>query len=189
MHVRFFFAPASEPFFRTCLEYLKAFQGAADRCRAVMLMGAPLTLLEVDDAIVAALRDQVGDDYINVVAAPPHTQMGAPLTARDMAPPPDMRDASGYAQDLHIAATVGDSTVYAPQTALAQYHTADRVNIAIVGPLPDELDEAEYEVLKTYDAILASSGDEAMELVRHNLRGFHVLAKPTSLRTLLEGLC
>lgn len=190
MHVRFFFAPASEPFLRTCLQYLSAFNAAADGCRAAMLMGTPLAVLgEMDGVLVETLRGTIGDDFVNVVAAPPHMKMGSALSAKDIAPPPHEADVAGYAQDCANAKTVGDDLVYTPQTALAQCWTADHVNIAIVGPLPDELDEAEYEVLKRYDAVLAASGDEALELSRHHLRGFHVLPKPTSLRQLLESLC
>lgn len=189
MQVRFFFAPASEPFFRTCLEYLVAFRDAAENVRAVMLAGGPLTMPGLTPVITSMFATEIGDDYINVVAAPPHHLAGAPLTTADVVPAPDARDTAGYAMDSQNATRVGEEVVYQPSTILSQYHTAGRVNLALVGPLPDELDQEEYDALKKYDAILASSGSDALELTKHQLRGFHVLPKAESLKRLMEGLC
>lgn len=182
MNVRFFFSPARS-LLPLAVKYLLAIRDADINVRAAMLLGAPLTLPLVE-SVSGLFLTPIGDDFINVVAAPPHFPIGRQMTAFDFLGPEEMTR-----HDPMTAAGARADVVYEPKTALAMYHTAGHANVAILGALPAELDEDEYDVLKTYDRVLTDSKADAAEIIRHGLNGRYVPPEPLCIRHALEVLC
>ena len=121
------------------------------------------------------------DRFVNVVCAPPGLSLGFAMTARDVAPPPDL---PGVMKPVERE----EAIVYQPKTALSGLYTVGVKNVAITMPKPAPPDDPERQALLQYDFVLCPSAADAAAMGALKIPGLYVPPDAAILEKILVAL-